>query len=143
MSFRQQLDPLNGEFTKADMPNYSPAALVMLDYTWRLAGVREEGELLEWSVRPGHPAAQEALFRMRTDAGQIAEMKYDRQGAELRLGSKVVGRIDSGMARLVTDRKGVAKALIGISEQSQKVAVRLTGRALRQVALQGSVVVPL
>ena len=39
MSFRQQLDPLNGEFTKEDTPNYSPAALVMLDYTWRLAGV--------------------------------------------------------------------------------------------------------
>ncbi len=81
MSFRQQLDPLNGEFTKEDMPNYSPAALVMLDYTWRLAGVREgENGSLEWNVRPGHPAAQSASFRMRTDAGRTAEMKYDRRG---------------------------------------------------------------
>jgi hypothetical protein len=137
MSFRQQLDPLNGEFTKEDMPNYSPAALVMLDYTWRLAGVREgENGSLEWNVRPGHPAAQSASFRMRTDAGRTAEMKYDRRGAELRLGSKVIGRIDSGSARLITDGGGVPKVLVGIGAQSQTVAIRLTGRARRQVALQ-------
>ena len=140
MSFRQQFDPLNGKFTKADMPNYSPAALVMLDYTWRLAGVREgENGSLEWNVRPGHPAAQAALFRMRTDAGPTAEMKYDRRGAELRLGSKVIGRIDSGTARLVTDSGGVPKALVGIGERSQTVEIRLRGRALREVALQPNV----
>src|ERR1700685_1264181 len=106
MSFRQQLDPLNGEFTSDAPPHYSPAALVMLDYTWRLAGVRDEGDSLEWNVRPGHPAAQSALFRMRTDAGRTAEMKYDRRGAELRLSGKVLARIDSGMARLITDSGG-------------------------------------
>jgi mannosylglycerate hydrolase MGH1-like protein len=136
MSFRQQLDPLNGNFTKEDMPNYSPAALVMLDYTWRLAGVREEGDSLEWNARPGHPAAQSTVFRMRTDAGQTAEMKYDRRGAELRLGGKALGRIDSGTARLVTDSAGVPKALVGISEQPQTVTLRLTGRAEQKVALR-------
>jgi hypothetical protein len=136
ISFRQQLDPLNGEFTSASASNYSPAALVMLDYTWRLAGVREEGGTLEWNVRPGHPAAQSALFRMPTDAGRTAEMKYDRQGAELRLGGKMLGRIDSGMVRLVTDSAGVPKSLVGISEQPQTVAIRLAGRAVQQVTLQ-------
>ena len=110
MSFRQQLDPLNGEFTSDAPPHYSPAALVMLDYTWRLAGVRDEGDSLEWNVRPGHPAAQSALFRMRTDAGRTAEMKYDRRGAELRLSGKVLARIDSGMARLITDSGGALGA---------------------------------
>jgi len=131
MSFRQQLDPSNGKFTSESASNYSPAALVLLDYTWRLAGVREEGDSLEWNVRPGHPAAQSALFRLGT-----AEMKYDRGGAELRLGGKVLGRIDSGMARLVTDSGGVPRALIGISEQTQNVEIRLAGRAVRRVALQ-------
>ncbi len=59
-----------------------------------------------------------------------------KPGAELRLGSKVIGRIDSGSARLITDGGGVPKVLVGIGAQSQTVAIRLTGRARRQVALQ-------
>jgi hypothetical protein len=38
--FRQQLDPLTGVFT-VDASGYSPAALVLIDFTWRLAGVRK------------------------------------------------------------------------------------------------------
>ena len=136
MGFRQQLDPMTGEFTKEDAGSYSPAALIMLDYTWRLAGVREDGDSLEWNVRPGHPAAQTALFRMRTDAGKTAEMKYDRRGAELRLGGKLLGRIDSGVARLVTDSNGEPKALVGVSDQPQDVEIRFAGRALRKIALR-------
>ena len=134
MNFRQQLDPLNGQFTGESSSNYSPAALLMLDYTWRLAGMREEGDTLEWNVRPGHPAARSARFRMRN-----ADMKYDRQGAELRLGGRVLGRIDSGIARLVTDSRGVPTALVGISEQPQNVTIRLAGRASQEVALQQNV----
>jgi hypothetical protein len=93
MTFRQQLDPLNGAFTKEDVPNYSPASLVMLDYTWRLAGVREEADALHWNVRPGHAAAESARFQMRTDAGHTAELVYDKRGAELRLAGKGPGRI--------------------------------------------------
>ena len=141
--FRQQLDPLNGEFTREDAPSYSPAALVMLDYTWRLAGVREEGDSLEWNVRPDHPATQSALFRMRTDTGRTAQMKYDRRGVELRLGAKLLGRIDAGIARLVTDDRGLPRALVGISEQPQTVTIRLAGRALQTVRRQANVRVAL
>jgi hypothetical protein len=88
MTFRQQLDPLTGAFTKEDAPGYSPTALVMLDYTWRLAGVREEGKSLEWNVRLGHPAAQSAFFQMRTDSGRATEIRYDSHGAEVRLAGK-------------------------------------------------------
>jgi hypothetical protein len=143
MMFRQQLDPLTGQFTQEDTPNYSPAALVMLDYTWRLAGVREEGGSLEWNVRSGHPAAQSAIFRMRTDAGRTAQIAYDARGAELRLAGKVLGRIESGAARLVTDRSGVPRELAGISEQSQRVTIRLVGRAPREVAVQANARIPL
>jgi hypothetical protein len=136
VSFRQQLDPSSGKFTQEDTSGYSPAALEMLDYTWRLAGVREQGDSLEWNVRPSHPAAQTAVFRLRTDAGKIAEMKYDRRGAELRLAGKLLGRIDFGIARLVTDNAGVPKALVGISEQPQKLTMRLAGRASQKIALQ-------
>ena len=50
--FRQQMDPLTGEFTRIDPSGYSPAALVFLDFTWRLGGPRVEREELEWNVRP-------------------------------------------------------------------------------------------
>lgn len=135
MGFRQQLDPLNGEFTRDAAGNYSLAALLMLDYTWRLAGVREEAGSIEWNVRPGHAAAQSAVFRMQTDAGRTAEMKYDRQGAELRLGGKVLGRIDSGTARLITDGGCVPKALVGIGEQPQNAVIALAGRPAQKLVL--------
>lgn len=138
MTFRQQLDPLTGEFTDEGPPNYSPTALLMLDYTWRLAGVREEGDSLEWNVRHGHSLARSAFFQMRTDAGRTAEIRYDRRGAELRLAGKSLGRIDSGVARLVTDSRGVPKELIGISQQPQRIAIRLTERPHREIEVQAN-----
>jgi hypothetical protein len=143
MAFRQQLDPVNGNFTIEDAPGYSPAALVMLDYTWRLAGVREEGDSLEWNVQPSHPAAKSAVFRMRTDAGRTAEIKYDRQGAKLSLANKLIARIESGAARLVTDSGGVARELAGISERPQKIAIRLADGQRREVTPQANARVPL
>jgi len=136
MTFRQQMDPLNGVFTSDGAPNYSPVSLVMIDYTWRLAGVREEPGALHWNVRPGHPAAEAARFRIRTDAGQDAEMQYSERGAELRLWGKPLGRIESGTVRLVTNKAGQPEALLGIGEQPQNVTLRLTGQAPRELAVQ-------
>jgi len=136
-TLRQQVDPLDGDFTQQDAPNYSPSALIMVDSTWRLAGVHEEPDALHWNVRPGHPAAESARFRMRTDAGpgtvaQDAEMRYDKRGAELFLGSKPIGRIDSGTVRLITSKTGVPQALLGIDEQPRKCTIRLTGHPARE-----------
>ncbi len=136
VTFRQQVDPLSGAFTREDAPNYSPSALVMMDYTWRLAGVCEAPDALHWNIRPGHAAADSARFRMRTDAGRDAVMVYDAQGAELSLGGKQLGRVESGVARLVTDKAGAPLALLGISEMPQRVMVRLTGQAARGVDVQ-------
>jgi len=133
-SFRQQIDPLTGAFTQEDAPGYSPAALVMLDYTWRLAGVRELEDGLEWNIRPGHPSADRARFTLPLDGGGTAEMIYDRAGANLSVGGKAIGRIE-GVARLVTDREGKPMHLLGISEEARTVLVRLAGRSVRRLSV--------
>jgi hypothetical protein len=62
------------------MPNYSPAALVMMKFTWRLAGVCPMGDELWWHVRPGHPAADSTTFRTRSDSRASVEMRYASDG---------------------------------------------------------------
>jgi hypothetical protein len=136
MTFRQQLDPLNAKFTIEDLPDYSPAALVMMDYTWRLAGTCEEAQELQWNVRPGHPASDAASFRMKTDAGSTAEMGYDSKGATLKLNNRSIALVQSGAARLVTDKAGKPLSLLGIHEQVQKVSLKLPGQAARAFTVQ-------
>lgn len=120
MTFRQQMDPMTGEFTQAGMPGYSPTALVMVDFTWRLAGVRETQEMLEWNVRPSCAASQAAHFSLHFDRSRSATMVYDERGATLELDGKSVGRIESGTARLITDKQGRLTQLAGISKQSKQ-----------------------
>jgi hypothetical protein len=135
MTFRQQMDPEDGVFTKEDLPNYSPAALVMMDYTWRLAGVVEDRDALSWNVRPGHLASQGASFALPLDAGGTATMQYDAKGAVLWLGGKSLGRID-GVARLISDKSGAPTALLGISEKPETVNLRLKGRPARKLTIR-------
>ncbi|HEX4322598.1 MAG TPA: alpha-L-rhamnosidase [Acidobacteriaceae bacterium] len=134
--FRQQIDPLDGSFTQEDAPKYSPSALVMIDYTWRLAGIHEEPGELHWNIRPGHPAAESAHFRLRTDEDREAKIHYNGQGAEFYLAGKPLGRVQSGAARLVTDKEGVAKAWIGISPEPQKVIFSLRDGKRQEVTLK-------
>jgi hypothetical protein len=131
-SFRQQIDPESGVFTQEDQPNYSPAALVMIDFTWRLAGIHEDRDEIHWNVRPGHPASDQARFRLLTDDGTIAEMKYDRSGASLFLNNALICQVEGGTARLVTDKQGKALHLLGISESIEHVSLRTHGRALQK-----------
>ena len=135
MTFRQQMDPLDGRFTQEDLPNYSPAALVMMDYTWRLAGICEERDALHWNIRTGHAAAERARFHLPTDAGTTATMIYDTKGAALTLADKPMGRID-GVARLVTGKNGTLVSLVGISEKPEKITLRLNGRPARKLTLR-------
>jgi len=125
--FRQQMDPMTGRFTVEGEPNYSPAALVMMDYTWRLGGVTEEADALFWNVRPSHACADQARFSVKTDAGLTAEMRYDGHGADLRLAGKAVARIE-GAARLVTGKDGKPRGLTGICERPQDVVLKTQGR---------------
>ena len=134
MHFLQQLDPDTGAFTQTDATGYSPAALVMMDYTWRLTGVVETQDELWWNARPDHAAA--GTFRLPCDGGSTAEMIYDRRGVNLSLGGKPLGRIE-GTARLVTGKTGKPLALVGIDEKPQHVVAKFSGQA-RHVTLKSN-----
>ncbi|WP_267387994.1 alpha-L-rhamnosidase [Sphingomonas sp. GC_Shp_3] len=142
-SFRQQIDPQTGAFTQEDAPNYSPAALVMVDFTWRLVGVQQVGGELHWNCRPAHPAARGARAVLRTDQGQVATLAYEGGGATLTLGGTRVARIDGGHARLVTDTAGRLLRLTGIEAETQQPMVTLMNRSPRRFALARNADVPL
>lgn len=137
LTFRQQMDPDTGLFTHGeDHPNYSPTALVMVDYTWRLIGVVEEPGDLSWNIRPGHKAAQGARLSLPLYGGGSASIAYDTKGADLILSGKPVARVEGGAARLITAKDGTPKALLGISPQAQRVSLRLPDRAVRHFNLK-------
>ncbi|RSV17447.1 alpha-L-rhamnosidase [Sphingomonas sp. ABOLF] len=143
-SFRQQIDPETGAFTHGeDQPRYSPCALVMVDYSWRLVGVVEEPDALHWNVRPGHPAAVGTQLSLPTDAGRTAAMAYDGRGASLTLSGKLLGRIEGGAVRLITATDGTPRALLGIEPKPQRVTLRLAGRLPRTLTVHPNRRIPL
>lgn len=135
---RQQLDPVTGRFTQEDAPGYSPCALVMVDYTWRLIGMQDEGDRLFWNVRPRHPAAAAATLSRRTDRGRIAAIRYDATGATLTLDGRTIARVERGAARLVTDDAGRPVALRGIEMADQHVTLTVPGRPPRRIRLSAN-----
>lgn len=141
-TFRQQIDPWTGVFTPGDNPAYSPCALVMVDFTWRLAGIVEQPDALQWNVRPGHPAARAASFHLPLDRGGAAELIYDETGARMRLAGAAVARIEGGAARVVTDGAGHLQSLVGIAHSEEHVSVRLPGGESGSVRVRPNEVVP-
>jgi hypothetical protein len=135
-SFRQQLDPVTGDFTQSGSTSYSPCALVLFDYTWRLAGVHRENDELHWNVRPGCPAAQNAIFRLPLKSG-AAELRYNNNSAELRLNTKLLARIH-GTARLVTTLTGERRQLLGIQAEPSEVTLERPGHALLHLQLSAN-----
>ena len=124
--FRQQLDPVTGVFTEADPGGYSPAALMFLEFLWRLSGVREHGELVEWNV---HAPDRPARFSRHVGTATL-ELDYDGARAELRMGGRRLARV-SGVVRLLTTKTGDLNAAIGIADSEQPVTVDVTGRLKR------------
>lgn len=110
--FLQQIDPLDGTYTP-DTGNYSPAALVFMDFTWRLSGVRRVEKNVEWNVRPA--ASGIASYRLQLTPASTAEIKYASGNAELFLNGKLLFRTGSAI-RLLTDLDGKLKRAIGISQ---------------------------
>lgn len=131
--FRQQLDPLSGVFTD-DPPGYSPAALVLMDFTWRLAGVRKAEELLEWNVRP-QAVGVHSSFSLRVTPTLTAEMKYDAGHAELTLNGKLLCRTNS-IVRLITTREGKLQGAAGIHSEKSLVALSMPSGADRKFTIE-------
>ena len=134
-SFRQQLDPLTGEFTQYGSASYSPCALVLYDYTWRLAGVRRQEDHIHWNVRPDCPAAQKAIFRLPLDRhGAVAELRYLPRSTELRINNRLIAELE-GSVRVVTDLDGTPRSLLGIHTAVTTIRFRGTGNQLHHVTL--------
>jgi hypothetical protein len=133
-SFRQQLDPLTGDFTQSGSASYSPCALVLYDYTWRLAGVRQQGDKLHWNINPECPAAKGAIFRVRLHDGALAELRYHSVNVDLRINGNSIGYVQ-GSARLITDLDGKPASILGTHSRHLHVTLQLTGRAPLQLPL--------
>ncbi len=135
-AFRQQMDPMTGEFTESGSPGYSPAALVFLDFTWRLAGVRRLDEIsLEWNIRPGF-AGENAVFRLRLSPTSVAELKYIGNTAELRLNDRLLYTVD-GTVRLVTGSDdGKPLHAIGITDTQSNVVLDRSRRNAYRFTVQ-------
>ena len=84
--FLQQMDPDTGEFSP-DRGAYSPAMLTLFDFTWRLYGVRPEGDTLQWNCRlPEGAASVTALWG-------AAKLETDPNGSTLTLAGKRIAHV--------------------------------------------------
>ncbi len=126
--FRQQMDPETGDFTLADPAGYSPAALVCADFVWRLSGVRQDGDGIEWNVRP--PAEKGRSNFTRKVGTVMAELHYDGARAELQVAGLRVAGV-TGTARLLTSKTGELQAAVGIVETEQQVTIEGSGKGQR------------
>jgi hypothetical protein len=133
-AFRQQLDPANGRFTKGDPGGYSPAALVFFDFLWRLSGVREQGDLVEWNLR--RPAQGAARFTARAH-GTAAELVYDARGATMKLGGRTLATV-SGVVRIATTRSGELREAVGIADGMSAVTIRATPGTARTLNVKAN-----
>ncbi|HTW48842.1 MAG TPA: hypothetical protein VMD92_12890 [Acidobacteriaceae bacterium] len=129
--FRQQMDPVSGIFTP-DAGGYSPAALVLLDFTWRLSGVRGQADAWEWNVRP--PATGKSQFAAQAH-GTTAELVYDGDGAEMRIGGKRVARVN-GIVRIATTPAGELRAATGLAQGNTEVRIRVPDKPERSFRIE-------
>ena len=118
--FRQQMDPLTGDFTRIDPGGYSPTALVYFDFHWRLSGVRQQDDLIEWNVRP--PAATGNSKFVAKVQGMTAELTYAGPVALLHLNGRVIAQV-SGVVRILTKPDGTLHSATGISLEESHVTV--------------------
>lgn len=131
IEFRQQIDPLTGDFTEGTPGGYSPAALVFVDYLWRLHGVRQTGESLEWNVR----APQGAHTKFSLKAGRdTARLEYRKDLAELTLADKALATV-RGTGRVISDKQGRLLAAVGTAQKPMDLTVILPGKQGRTVHL--------
>jgi hypothetical protein len=128
-AFLQQMDPESGVFTRQGQ-DYSPAILVLLDFVWRLYGVRETGEELEWSCRlPLGASRVETQLPLRAGT---ASLVTDAQGSTLTVSGKRVARV-TGQVRLMTSRSGKLLRLVGTEAEVQQIEVQIEdGRHLKR-----------
>jgi hypothetical protein len=138
--FRQQMDPITGEFTMKDPGGYSPAALVFCDFLWRLSGVREQDGMVEWNVRP--PAVQGQSRFTRAIGATTAELRYDGSTGEVWIEGRRIALVE-GEVRLVGTKSGELREAVGIADRLAAVTLFSPERSVRVFSVQGNARVPL
>lgn len=130
--FAQCLSPWTGEegFTET----YSPAILCLLDYVERLCGILPTPEeelwftgLLPYPMDHGEVPAEETAYA-RTVDGTVFELVNTREGSTVYRNGQLHCRFPYG-TRLVTDRRGEPKALVGVSVRTVDGLLEFGGRA--------------
>lgn len=117
--FPQTLSPWTGEqgFTE----QYSPAILWTLDAVERLAGIlpRPDGQVWCTALLPygmDHAGVADAIGYARSIEGTMYEFVHDEDGAVLYLDGRVRASFPPGW-RLVTDRAGVVREVVGVVDR--------------------------
>ena len=118
--FLQQLDPATGIFTP-DVGDYSPTALVFIDFTWRQSGVRQVGDELEWNLRP--EANKRSSFRLRLSPTTIAELHYRGREARAVINGRVICQ-SKQTVRIVTDQRGSLSRAVGLAGEKTHVILK-------------------
>ncbi len=135
--FLQQMDPQTGQFTPDPGP-YSPAALVLMDFAWRLHGVRQASGALEWNCRALESGAT-VRSSIPTALG-AAELVNTRAESELKLDGRTLLRV-AGQVRIVTDPSGKPQRIVGTEPALSQVTVHWPGgRSSSHQVLPDSVV---
>jgi hypothetical protein len=130
--FLQQMDPQNGNFTIAEA-DYSPAALVFLDFSWRLAGVRKQGQDLEWNVRP--IPNERTAYRLKLSPTKTMNLSYSDGVGHLIINGKELCQT-SNTVRLVTAENGMLKHATGIAGTPEQVVLKLSSGRERKLTLK-------
>ncbi|MFC0331986.1 hypothetical protein ACFOLF_21785 [Paenibacillus sepulcri] len=138
--FSQALSPWTGEegFTQT----YSPAILCMLDYVERLCGIlpNPDGDiwftgLVPYPLDHGAEVANETAYS-RTIDGTEFELLNARRGCTAYRSGEAYIRFPFGI-RLVTDREGRLKAVIGMSVRTVEGTLTYKGRDY-SIAVKGN-----
>ncbi len=134
--FLQQLDPVTGQFTSA-RGGYSPAALVLMEFVWRLYAIRRKSSIIEWNCRV--PDGAGYVHCAVPTARGSAEINSTRDGSELTLEGRQVLQV-RGATRVVTDDAGKPLRLIGTEPGFAEVTIRWpNGRTANYQVLPDSV----
>ncbi|WP_178019857.1 hypothetical protein [Paenibacillaceae bacterium] len=130
--FAQCLSPWTGE--EGYTETYSPAILCLLDYVERLCGILPTPEeelwftgLLPYPMDHGEVPAEETAYA-RTVDGTVFELVNSREGGTIYRNGELHCRFPYG-TRLVTDRLGEPKALVGLSVRTVDGLLEFGGRA--------------
>lgn len=122
--FLQQIDPETGAVTE-DRGGYSPAMLVLFDFTRRLYGVMPEGGDLAWNCRLPQGAAR-CASTAATPGGE-ARLETTAAGSVLTLAGRAVLDV-AGEARVVTLADGTPRRLVGTAGTRGTITLRRNGK---------------